>query len=385
MAANENAFDELQSLLAQQGVAATLDRLAAQLRAGKRYHELFEALKMATRHRLGLSLVHSESDDLDEKQRTALEDGLIEACREVGLALLRDGQVRAGWMYLRPVGDKKAAAEVLAGIEVDEDNLEQIIEVALHEGVDVARGYRLVLENYGTCNAITTFESALHNKSRADQQAAAQLLLRHLHHELLNSVQGDIARQEGSRPSETTLRELIADREWLFAENSYHVDTTHLSSTVRIARLLSDADSLRLAIDLTDYGRRLNTQFQYHGDEPFADMYPSHALYFRALLGEAADEAAAYFRDKATSLDLEQVGTIAIEIYIDLLARLGRYDEATAAAISLMPERSQPLGIAPSLLELCDKSGHYAPLVDYCRRRDDLLGFTTGICKANQT
>ena len=100
------------------------------------------------------------------------------------------------------------------------------------------------------------------------------MLVRHLHAELLSNVKADIARQQGSEPTETTLLDLVADRDWLFLENNYHIDTTHLSSTVRAAQQIEDPELLRLAVDLTEYGRRLNRQFQFAGEEPFADVYP---------------------------------------------------------------------------------------------------------------
>src|ERR687883_174915 len=99
-------FDELQQA-STRGVAAVLERLVEQLRAQKQYHELFEALKMQVRHRLGLPLTYSETpDSLDDDRRNQLEEGLIGACREAGTLLLKAGKIREGWMYLRPVGDK---------------------------------------------------------------------------------------------------------------------------------------------------------------------------------------------------------------------------------------------------------------------------------------
>src|SRR5690606_27894803 len=98
--------------------------------------------------------------------------------------LLQQGKAREGWMYFRPIGDRNTVRQALSAIEVDEDNLDEIVEVALHEGVDVARGYGLVLSHYGTCNAITTFESVVPHHPRPDQQAAAALLVRHIHNEL---------------------------------------------------------------------------------------------------------------------------------------------------------------------------------------------------------
>ncbi len=380
MSTTTSEFEQLQDAMTGGGVEAVLNGLAEQLREKKNYHELFEALKMQVRHRIGLPLMYSDAgDDLDEKTREQLEDGLIEACREVGLMLLRDGRIREGWMYLRPVGDKKAAADILAEIEPDDDNMDELVEVALAEGVDTRLGYKLVLENYGTCNAITTFESQMVHRPKDEQQAAAEQLVDHLHEELVATVKSDIAQQEGSEPAESMLAELVADREWMFQEGSYHVDTTHLASTVRFARSLDSEKHLRLAIDLTEYGRRLNSQFQYQGEEPFSDIYPSHALYLHAMLGEDVDQAVDYFREKAETLETEEVGTVAIEVYIDLLSRVGRYDEAIQATIKMMPTDAQPMGFAPSLLELSQQANNFDTLISHCRECEDLLGFATGL------
>src|SRR5437762_5805456 len=297
-------FDQLQATLASRGPDSALDEAATLLRQQKKFHELFEVLKMRLRRQLGLPLLASDAaDGLSDQQRAKLEDGLIGACREVGAALLAEGKIRDAWMYLRPVGDKAQAAKLLGQIEATDDNYEDLIEICLHEGIEIGRGYGLVLERFGTCNAITTFDSSLARRPRAEQAPAAKLLLKQVHADLLASVTADIARQEGQPPREKTLRDLVHDREWLFQDNSYHLDTTHLAATVRIARALTDPDDLRLALDLTAYGRCLSSQFQYQGDEPFADMYPANALYFQALLGENIDEAVAYFKTKAELLD----------------------------------------------------------------------------------
>src|SRR5262245_6726570 len=310
-------FDQLQATLASRGPDAALDEAANLLRQQKKFHELFEVLKMKLRRKLGLPLLAGDAaDGLTDEQRTRLEDGLIGACREVGAALLAEGKIREGWMYLRPVGDKAEAAKLFGQVEANDENYEDLIEINLHEGIDIGRGYSLVLERFGTCNAITTYDSSLARRPRAEQAPAARLLLKNVHEDLVASVKADIARQEGQQPRETTLRELVADRDWLFQDNSYHLDTTHLAATVRIARALTDPNDLRLALDLTEYGRRLSKQFQYQGDEPFADMYPANALYFQSLLGENADEALAYFQNNAEMLDAQYHGYAPIETNI---------------------------------------------------------------------
>ena len=92
-----------------------------------------------------------------------------------------------------------------------------------------------------------------------------------LHDDLLRNLQSEIAKQEGTPPREATIRELVADRDWLFASDNYHIDTSHLHSVVRFARQVTDVPTLRLAADLTEYGRRLSSQYQYPGEEPFTD------------------------------------------------------------------------------------------------------------------
>lgn len=381
-----DTFVKLEAAYQQGGVAAALQALVDQLRGERKYHELFEALKMQVRQRIGLPLLYGDSsDELDEARRNQLEEGLIEACREVGTMLMSSGRIREGWMYLRPVGDKKSARELLSKIETDDDNIDEFVDVCLREGVDVHRGFSLVLKHFGTCNAITTFESELTRHPRSEQQVAAGLLLEHLYHELTLNVKADIGRQSGSTPTETTLKGLVADRPWLFQELSYHVDTTHLAAVVRFSRLLEDAAQLRLALDLTEYGRRLHSQFQYAGDEPFAELYPSHAKFFEALLGVDVETALEYFRSRAEGIDPRAEGTAAIEIYVDLLSRIGRAKEAIAEAIRLTPDGVSPLGLAPSLLELAQQSGDYDTVREHCRQRNDLLGFAASLVRATRS
>ena len=105
-------FESLQTLIEQEGVDAALELLEKIFRRDKKYHELFEVLKMKLRHKLGVPLLDSDlgnqwdrGDPSDAQQREQYEDGLVEACRDVGLALLGAGQIREAWMYLRPVSD----------------------------------------------------------------------------------------------------------------------------------------------------------------------------------------------------------------------------------------------------------------------------------------
>ena len=377
-------YDDLQQLRQQSGALPAIDRLVSYLESEGRFHEMFEALKMQLRLHLGLPAAQLDRNEkLSTELEMKLEHGLIQACRRVGEGFFKQGKIREGWMYMRPVGDRAAAAAALEQIAVTDENVDELLEVLLHEGIDIARGYQLALDRMGTCNSITLFESALGSRPRSDQQIGAALLVKHVHTELLANLRRDIAKREGKEPVEQTAEELLKSRPDLMRDGSYHLDTSHLASTVRYARVLEDPDDLRLALDLTIYGRHLHPQFQYAGEEPFLDLYPSSAAFFRAMLGQQVDQGIRYFTQKADSVDQSQFGTIAIEVLIDLLSRCGRKQEALRAYEKRMPAGSRLLGIAPTMLELSIGLGEYQSMQTICRSRDDLLGYAAALLYEN--
>jgi hypothetical protein len=371
-------FAQLDEIRSSQGTAAALDFLANEFREEARYFEMFEILKMQIRHRMNLPLTFDETAEaLTEAQQRELEDGLFEACRTVGTLLMQAGQVGEGWTFLRPVGDKQLARELVEAIEVTDENVDAIVHVALSEGVAPAYGFQLVLERFGTCNSITTYDAEISRQPKEEQQKAAALLVKHLHGELLENVRADIERREEAAPKETTLRELLEHRPQLLEANAYHIDTTHLASVVRFARVLSEPDQLATAVDLTEYGLRLGKQYHYEGDEPFGDLYQASKLYLNALRGVAVDEAIAYFGDKARTQDIQYYGPVSIETYIDLLTRVGRLQQAITESIELLPDGPR-VGIAKSLFDLCKRADDFDQLRALALQREDLLGYAMG-------
>jgi hypothetical protein len=172
----------------------------------------------------------------------------------------------------------------------------------------------------------------------------------------------------------------VAERDWLMDDNNYHIDTSHLAAVVRFALVIDDPADLRLAADLTEYGRRLSSMYQFAGQEPFTDTYPTHALFFRALLGEQVEEAVAYFRERAEQLAETEQGAAPAEIYVGLLARLGRYSEALDASASLL-SNVRVSGFAPSLLELSQRTGDYRRLLEVSRERGDMVTFAMALAE----
>ncbi|HAC89269.1 MAG TPA: hypothetical protein DCF63_01360 [Planctomycetaceae bacterium] len=376
-------YDQLLQLSEQGQKSDALDALIQYVDQAGQYHELFEALKMKLRWDLGLPAAQVEPETpLDEETEIKLERGLIAACRRVGEAFFRAGKIRDGWMYLRPVGDPKWIAEITSRVQVTDENFDDLQQVLLHEGVDIRRGYQLSLERLGTCNSITLFEQALASRPRSDQQVAAELLVRHVHRELLANLRGDIQRREGNSPVETTAEEILQARPDLLKSGSYHLDTSHLASTVRFARVVDDPAVLRLALDIAHYGRKLHPQYQYPGEEPFLDLYPASIAFFRALLGQQVEAGIRYFTQKADSVDQGHYGLLAFEVLIDLLSRCGRHAEAITALDQRVPSGSRTLGIAPSLLQLSQRLGDYRPMQELAKHRGDLLSYTAALMRS---
>ncbi|MEL6107145.1 MAG: hypothetical protein AAFU85_13970 [Planctomycetota bacterium] len=358
-----------------------LNDLVAYYRAEQLPMELFEARKLVVRHQLGLPLLSSDDEPArPEDLERQLELGLLDACREAGEMLMRQGKVFEGWTYLRPTGDDELIRRLAAEVEITDDNFDEMQRILLHEGIDVGRGYQAVLDHQGTCNSITLFDQALAQRSKSDRQAAGERLLEHFYDELSALVRADITSRDKAPGDDETLYDMVHNRPWVLKDGGYHLDTTHLSATVRIAAPLTDPGQLRKAWELTQYGRQLHHQFQYPGDEPFVDFYPAYSAYYSILLGENVDAGLKIFERKAKSVDAVEHGTAAVETYVDLLDRVGRHLDAIDAATAGVPDDVPSQTIVPLLMEMAkraaesgDKSG-FQRIMEYCESKNDPLG-----------
>ncbi len=180
-------------------------------------------------------------------------------------------------------------------------------------------------------------------------------------------------------PVGDSISEVLASIPGWLKDGSYHLDTSHLASTVRFARVLDDREFLALAHDLSEYGRQLHPQYQYPGDEPFGDLYASSSAFFAVLLGKQVEFGLRLFLQKAESLDPQEHGTIAIETYADLLARVNRPADAIAFLIKRMPQGMRPCGVAPSLLELSQQANDFSLMLDQAKTRGDAVGYAAAI------
>jgi hypothetical protein len=370
-------FDDLAAL--GDDAEAIFQQAARSLVSTGELHRLFDLRLMQERRRLGLPLDRRTNiDDVEEPLRSKLESAYLAACREVGELFLEAGQLREAWMYLRPAGDRLPVRAHMARVTPAEDRLDELIELALYEAVDPERGYAWLLGRQGTCSAITTLDGLGPQLGVADLKACAAVLVRHVYNELRGNLRGHLARLSPGAASDLSVRELVERHPELMAGGNYHLDASHLASTVRYGRLLTEPALVDKALEIAEYGSRLPADMQYPGEAPFEELYAAHRLLFQATLGQNVDEALEYFGAKArTGVDDPQ-STTAVETYLILLSRAGRAAEALEAYAELVPRERQLSPHAPTLLELASQCGGWDRYEAICREREDLLGFAAG-------
>lgn len=382
-------FDTLATTAAEHGTTAMLATLATSLKARGSWHALFDLRLLEARAALGLPPT-GDLGTLDDATRDRLDERSLAACREVGWPLLDEGQVAAGWMYLRAAAEPAEASRrlaSLAGGSLQDDEaagrrLQEIVHVALWEGVDPALGIRLVIESQGTCNAITAYDQAVARLPAARQRGPAAVLVEHLHHEVFTSLAADLGRRGLAAPERltaaTSLVALLAAAGGLKGDPSFHCDVSHLHSVLRIARICIDRPVLEKAWELAVYADRLPEAVTYPGEPPFEDVGPASRLFYAALLGREIDEAVSFFRRAAARDD--DGNTLPTDVLVYVLWRLGRPAEALRAALERptahgVPSLFQAAGMLPSLVDLAVAGGALDVLRAACRTRGDEITF----------
>jgi hypothetical protein len=370
-------FDEIAALA--DDAERMFQQAARQLVESGQFDRLFDLRLMQRRHELGLPL-GSEAvlDQLEDSLHSQLENGYLDACREVGQLLLEADRPREAWRYLRPTGEKKSVRRWLERAVPDDERADELIELALYEGIDPERGYAWLLARRGTCNAVTELEAMRGGLSVGHQTACAAVLVRHMHAELLGNLRGHLERLGETVPTSHSIEELLATFPALLDEGAFHIDTSHLATTVRFARLLTEPTLLQQAIELAEYGSRLAADLQYPDEAPFEDLYRTHLLLFRASVGREVEPALEYFGESARRAASESQGTGAVEAYLVLLDRTGRAQQALDEYATLVEADSPLSPYAPTLLQLAEKSGNWQRYFEICRQQSDLVAFAAG-------
>jgi hypothetical protein len=376
-------LEHLASRLRADGPSAALDLLIEQLDQKREYRSLLDALLLKARHELGLPLAHvGPLSSLAEPARAQFEDRYVEAIRRVGTKLLGVGEIPMAWAYFRVIAEPEPVAAALDAYVPDDDaeRVGQVIDVAFNQGANLRRGYELILDHYGTCSAITALEQVPPGNLEL-QRACIERLIRRLHEQLTASVRADIAHRGQPLPPEgTPMAGLVQDRDWLFSDEGYHIDVSHLSSTVRYSVMVTDPAVLALAVDLTEYGRRLSPRLQYEGHPPFERTFDDHRVYLRALLGLDGDAAIAHFRAKLDAADGDGTDpALPAQVLVNIMVRLGRHDEAIDIASEHLAHLPEGALSCPGLAELCQRAGRPDRLADVARRQGNAVQYLAAL------
>ncbi len=381
---SDSSFQELRDVRSRANGRELFECLAARLRERKDYHKLFDALCLLKKQSLGLPLGKPTSfEDVPPAQRDEFEQAYTAAAREVGQLLLGDNKPGQAFIYFHAIRETQPIRDAIEKFPVPRemsDASEEMLELALFKNVHPVKGIQIMMRTHGTCSTITALDQSFSRLPPEDRAACAAQMVTILHGELLASVQREVSQKMPFAPPAKSLRELIAGREWLFAENNYHIDVSHLHATVRFARSLSpDAKELALACDLTEYASQLAPQFQYAGEPPFQDYYPAHREFFKVLMNVDRDAALDYFRKQlAAEPDPPDQALIAY-VLVDLLVRIDRFADAVPIAEQYLLTGDEDFAAAFS--ELCEKAGRFDVLERTAEARGDLVTFATALVR----
>ncbi len=157
--------------------AALFDRVAAQLKTDKDFHKLFDSRLMRKKFELGLPVTKPASlNDVPDSLRKTVEETYIAAAVRRASCSSMEGDIGNAWMYFQVIRDPKPVADAIEALpdNLDYNKVDDVLQVALHQGVNPVKGLRLMLKAHGTCSTITAFDQVTSNLAPEQRQALCQ-------------------------------------------------------------------------------------------------------------------------------------------------------------------------------------------------------------------
>ena len=286
---------------ASKGPKAAVEQLIADLRKAEDFQNLFYALLLKKRVELGVSpFPTGPSTELPPATHEPYEAAIREAGREVGHALLERKQYGQAWAFFRMLGEPepvKAALE--AYVPGPDDDVYPVIEIAWQNAVLPKKGFDLVLDRHGVCSAITMVSSSDITGNAELRDYCVGRLVRRVHAQVTERLRGDAEGRGLKLPANAGIRQIVEAHPELFAEDSYHIDTSHLSSVVQMSTYLPKGPDNDLARELCLYGSKLSKGLQGHSDAPFEDGYEDYLAFLNVIAGVEVEKGLERFRAKA--------------------------------------------------------------------------------------
>lgn len=384
MSAIERFESELTQAATGHSATALLDAAERTLLAQQDFHRLFDAKLIRIRHQLGLPITQPTSlKNIPPEHDTAFRAAYTNAARDVGQLFLDAGHLADAWAYFRTIHEtapvREAIAAKAAAMSSDSGpQLDELLNLALYEGAHIVEGLKLLLKTHGTCNTVTAMSQIMAQMTPDERRQSAAMMVGNVYTDLQMSVRRDIERRQPILKPDLSLRELILGRESLFAEGGYHIDVSHLHSTVSFARHLHRGDhELQMAIELCQYGGQLEAPLRYPSDVPFDDYYVANEHFLRAVAGEDIDESMRYFIGRLNQNPEVADRRMIAFVIVDLGQRVDRVNMALDAAAEFVNGLEDPGGF--SFTAFCVDAGRLDTLEAAARRNDDVLALTTAL------
>lgn len=349
-----------------------LKAAAAHFLAEQDFHRLFEIRKLQARNSLGIPLIQWNSTaSLDSATQLALDSKLLEACREVGLLHLQQGNLSSAWPYLEPLEDRQWIKTQIANMPIVDDKLDVVIEFAFHRGAHPVYGFELIIQHMGTCNAITLFDSSSAYFDRKTRQELAATLVNHFFEEILRNLNAGRGAPESISKDEF-IDSFKSQSNW----GGPHADATHLNSVTRIGLILDSSEELRKLWALSSYGLQLPEMFQFPGIVPFENHFLDCLAFYEGLLGIDRARHISKFENKIIEAQGSSAALLVTETVVDWLIKMGDSASAVTIVARYGGDDFGTLGIAPNLIASCQNDPIATrQLLDIFRSRDDCLSF----------
>ncbi|MCL6561125.1 MAG: hypothetical protein K6U74_20525, partial [Firmicutes bacterium] len=208
------------------------------------------------------------STELPPETHEEYEQAIRQAGREVWQALLQRRRFLQAWAFYQMLEEPEPMRAALeAYTPAEDEDIGPLIEVAWHHRVLPRKGFDWVLERHGVCSAITLAGSTDFREDTALRDYCIGRLVRVVHEQLWERLRSDIReRGWGEVSEETRIATLLERFPALTAEESYHIDVSHLSSVVQMSLHLPAGEENMLAQELCHYGRRLSPLLQGRHD-----------------------------------------------------------------------------------------------------------------------
>ena len=377
-------YDRLRQSLAEKGAVAAVDQLCSDLRELGDFNALFYALLMKKRVELGVSPFPTGSAaELPANTHAEYEQAIRDAGRLVGDEFLKQNDLRKAWFYFNMLGEAEPVRDYIDRyVPAEADDVQPLVEIGLYHGVHPTKGFDIVVSRYGICNAITTYSGQDFSRNPEAKQHCICALVRSLYDQLLERLKADLESRGVAVPDGASIGTIVQQHPELFDEGAYHIDTSHLSSVAQFSLELDAYPERKLARELCAYGEKLSDSFKFASDPPFERTYADYKILLDVLDGENVEAGLKHFRDKIEP-NVEQGSTFPAEVYVNMLLKIGRKEEALAVAKKYLAGENRQLS-CPGVYELCQQSGDFAGLAAAAQKRSDGVNFLAGLIAANE-